>query len=243
MRKLKFLIGIWVMSMVVAGQASNAAATTAKRVGGTLAVRQEAIPEEKQTSPQEISARSMQASIEKQIAAVQPQAGAGAPTDGFFSISWLNPPTVSAPPPNWQCQPVPDADLNALIKGPARKEGVSPELVTSVIRRESAGYPCAVSDKGAIGLMQLMPEVAAELGVDPYDPRQNIEGATKYLKTLISRYKGDLKLALSAYNAGPQRVDETGAMPPIPETMAYVAAILQDLNKSPAEAGQKGAGR
>jgi soluble lytic murein transglycosylase-like protein len=206
-------------------------------------MEQQAIPEERQTlNPQEISARAMLASIEKQKAAVQPQAGAGAPTDEFFSTSWLNPPTVSAPP-NWQCQPVPDAELNALIKGPAKKEAVNPELVRSVIRRESAGYPCAVSDKGAIGLMQLMPEVAADLGVDPYDPRQNIEGATKYLKTLISRYNGDLKLALSAYNAGPQRVDETGVMPAIPETMAYVAAILQDLNKSPAEAGQKGAGR
>src|SRR6185312_6351559 len=118
-------IGVWVMSVVVGGQASNAAATAEKRAAGTTAVRKEAIPEEKQTSPQEISARAMQASIEKQKAAVQPQAGAGAPTDEFFSTSWLNPPTVSAPPPSWQCQPVPDADLKALIKGPARKEGVS----------------------------------------------------------------------------------------------------------------------
>jgi soluble lytic murein transglycosylase-like protein len=98
------------------------------------------------------------------------------------------------------------------------------------MKRESAFYPCALSDKGAIGLMQLLPEVAQQFGADPLDPKQNINAGAQYLKELLARYKGDLKLALAAYNAGPQRVDAEKKVPDIPETTAYVDAILKDLN-------------
>lgn len=194
-----------------------------------------AASQEEILSPQEKSGRATIAAVEKQKEAARRQTGVSVPTNEFFTVSWLNPVSV-APPPVFRCDALKPAEIDALITGPAKNEAVSPELIRSVIRHESAGVPCAVSDKGAIGLMQLMPEVADQFGVDPYNPKQNVEGATKYLKILLSRYKGDLKLALSAYNAGSQRVDDAGQVPAIPETMAYVEAILRDLGQSPAAA-------
>jgi soluble lytic murein transglycosylase-like protein len=79
----------------------------------------------------------------------------------------------------------------------------------------------------------LLPEVAQQFGADPLDPKQNVQAGTKYLKQLMTRYKGDLRLALAAYNAGPQRVDADKKVPDIPETVAYVDAILKDLNLNP----------
>ena len=75
-----------------------------------------------------------------------------------------------------------------------------------------------------------MPEVAQQFGVDPLDPKQNVQAGTQYLKQLMTRYKGDLRLTLAAYNAGPQRVDAEKKVPDIPETTAYVESILKDLN-------------
>ena len=82
--------------------------------------------------------------------------------------------------------------------------------------------------------MQLMPEVAQQFGADPLDPRQNVQAGSQYLKQLMTRYKGDLRLALAAYNAGPQRVDADKKVPDIPETVAYVDAILKDLTPTAA---------
>jgi soluble lytic murein transglycosylase-like protein len=99
-----------------------------------------------------------------------------------------------------------------------------------VIRKESAFYPCAVSPKGALGLMQLMPATAEMLGVtDPFDPKQNVDAGAKFLKQLIEKYAGDLPLALSAYNAGPARVDTARGVPDIAETKNYVADILSSI--------------
>ena len=114
------------------------------------------------------------------------------------------------------------------IKEIAGRYGLSPSLVESVIRVESAFNPSAVSRAGAQGLMQLMPRTASSLGVrNAFDPRQNIEGGVRHLRYLVDRYPGNLPLALAAYNAGAGAVDTYRGIPPYPETQDYVRKILQ----------------
>jgi soluble lytic murein transglycosylase-like protein len=103
---------------------------------------------------------------------------------------------------------------------------VDPDLARSVMRMESGGNPNAISRVGAIGLMQLMPGTAKELGVDPKDPERNLEGGIKYLSQLADKYDGDYVKTLAAYNAGPSRVDSYGGVPPFPETQRYVKNVL-----------------
>jgi soluble lytic murein transglycosylase-like protein len=122
---------------------------------------------------------------------------------------------------------MPKDKLDPLVNGAAKSEGVDPQLVQAVIDQESASKPCAVSVKGAQGLMQLMPATAAELGVkDAFDAKQNVEAGTRFLKQLLTKYNGDVSLALGAYNAGAGRVDHDGGIPEIPETINYVKDIL-----------------
>ncbi|MDI3532552.1 MAG: hypothetical protein PWR28_897 [Synergistaceae bacterium] len=119
------------------------------------------------------------------------------------------------------------------LDGLAKRYDVDPNLVRSVIVAESGGDPNAVSPKGALGLMQLMPATASHLGVDdPFDPMQNLEGGIKYLAQLIDRYDGDVEKALAAYNAGPGAVDRHGGIPPFRETQAYVKKVLSLCAKS-----------
>lgn len=126
------------------------------------------------------------------------------------------------------CDPIPDPWASVLLGAAATREHVDPKLLRGVVLQESGFRPCAVSSKGALGLMQLMPATAEELQVaDPFDPRQNIEAGAKYLKQLLDRYKGDVSLALAAYNAGPSTVDAAKGVPDIPETRDYVKAILE----------------
>src|SRR5207248_2287615 len=100
------------------------------------------------------------------------------------------------------------------------------------VRAESAFETRAVSPKGARGLMQLMPETAAKLGVrDSLDPASNVDAGTRYLRALLEQYHGDVARALAAYNAGPQRVAQYGGVPPYRETQAYVRRIIQDYNR------------
>ena len=111
------------------------------------------------------------------------------------------------------------AQYDALIKENAAVHGVSPHLVRAVIQQESAFNPNARSHKGAMGLMQLMPATAAELGVtDPYNPSENIRGGVAYLKGLLVKFQQNVELALAAYNAGPTAVTRYGAVPPYRET-------------------------
>jgi soluble lytic murein transglycosylase-like protein len=117
----------------------------------------------------------------------------------------------------------------------ATHQGVSPELVRAVIQVESAFNPRAVSSKGAMGLMQLMPATARELGVDdPFHPEDNIRGGVAYLRQLLDRYDNDVELALAAYNAGPGSVERYGAVPPYRETRNYVKKITGSTGARPA---------
>lgn len=123
-------------------------------------------------------------------------------------------------------------DLNEVVRAASGTYRLDPDLVNSVIRAESGFNVRAVSPKGAQGLMQLMPQTASQLGVhNAFDPQANVEGGARYLRELLERYNFDLIKALAAYNAGPQRVEQYGGVPPYYETKAYVARIVRDYNK------------
>lgn len=117
-------------------------------------------------------------------------------------------------------------DTNSLIKEVAARYQVDPRLVAAVAQTESGGNQEAVSPAGAVGVMQLMPETAAGLGVNPYDKRQNIEGGAKYLRQMMDTFGGDVQKAVAAYNAGPQAVKEYNGIPPYRETQDYVNKVL-----------------
>jgi soluble lytic murein transglycosylase-like protein len=128
------------------------------------------------------------------------------------------------------CDRVTDADLSRWVQEAADREGLTPDLLRAVIRKESSFLPCAVSPKGALGLMQLMPSTAQDLDVaDPLDPEQSIAGGARLLARLLERYGNNLALALGAYNAGAAAVDAFGRVPPYRETLNYVSGILRDL--------------
>ena len=111
------------------------------------------------------------------------------------------------------------------ILAAAKQHGIRPELLEALIEAESSWRPDVVSPAGAQGLLQIMPATAAELGVDPMDPKQAIEGGARYLAKLIKRF-GSEELGLAAYNAGPGNVRKHGGIPPFPETRAYVPKVL-----------------
>jgi soluble lytic murein transglycosylase-like protein len=119
-----------------------------------------------------------------------------------------------------------------LIGDAAQTQALSPALVEAVAWAESRLVHGRVSRAGAIGEMQLMPDTARTLRVDPTDSRQNYEGGAEYLRMLMNRYNGDLVRTLAAYNAGPRAVDRYGGVPPYKDTQAYVATILARLSQS-----------
>jgi len=135
------------------------------------------------------------------------------PRRGFGLTSFARPPSVSA------------SDYDHLIAHTAAHHGLPPALVKAVIATESNFNATAVSAKGALGLMQLMPETAGMLGVDPFRVDENVDGGSRYLRQMWDRF-GDLTNALAAYNAGPESVDRYGGIPPYPETQQYVRRVL-----------------
>jgi len=122
--------------------------------------------------------------------------------------------------------------VNEVVNTVSGRHHLDPDLINSVIHAESGFNPRAVSPKGAQGLMQLMPQTATRLGVaNSFDPGDNLEGGTRYLRELLERYNFDLIKALAAYNAGPGRVEQYHGVPPYYETQAYVARIIRDFNR------------
>ncbi len=129
------------------------------------------------------------------------------------------------------------AEFAALIKSCSDKYGVNPSLVKAVIHAESGYNPNAVSSKGATGLMQLMPGTAKSLKVaDRFNPKDNVEGGVKYLRFLLDTFRGDVSLAVAAYNAGLNAVAKYGGIPPYNETRTYVSRVLSYM-KSYQESG------
>jgi hypothetical protein len=127
----------------------------------------------------------------------------------------------------------PNTPFHDIIRAAADRYGVDADLIHCVIAIESNFNPKAISPKNARGLMQLMPQTAAQFGVrDVFDPRENVEAGTRYLKDMLARYDNDLTLALAAYNAGPERVAQYGRrLPPYAETQKYVQRISRSYAK------------
>lgn len=125
-------------------------------------------------------------------------------------------------------------DYEHIISRKSVKYDIRPSIIKAVITAESNWDPNAVSKKGAIGLMQLMPATARDMKIsDPYDPEDNIEAGTRYLRYLLNRFDGSLKLALAAYNAGPGRVERSGGIPRISETREYVRRVITGSSYTP----------
>ena len=180
-----------------------------------------------------------------------PMARLHLPGGGFVEISsaevvrfereeYTPPPPPSPARENPAATPAAAApEIESIVRETGQRHGLDADLIRSVIRAESGGRVRAVSPKGAGGLMQLMPGTARQLNVsDVFDPRQNVDGGTRYLRELLERYNGNLQLALAAYNAGPHRVEQYQGVPPYRETHGYIRRVITNYNKQKLAAGQ-----
>lgn len=140
--------------------------------------------------------------------------------------STMSPSSASPSASKMEVVPDPPEQLERIAREAAERHQVDPALVKAVIATESGWNPHAVSNRGAMGLMQLVPGTAERFGVgNPYDPEQNVDGGTRYLKSLLERYNGDVTKSIAAYNAGERAVDASGGVPHIPETQRYVRKV------------------
>ena len=184
---------------------------------------------------QRLAVASMKASLDAQRRSLQGQLGQ-LPKPLSFTLPGLpSLPPFPAPPglleePAPACPPLPSSALDMLVDQAAQREDLEPDLLRSMIRQESAARPCAVSPRGAMGLMQLMPATAVEFGVtNAFDPRENVDAGARFLKQLLRMYDGDVSLALGAFNAGPGKVSPESGLPAYPETLDYVQKVLSLL--------------
>jgi len=181
--------------------------------------------------------KQQRASLEKQRQAIHLQIADRREQIGPFSPYPAT--MLPAPARIWiqtDCTVLAREKVDALIATAAQQQSLDPALLKAVMKQESGFKPCAVSPVGAQGLMQLMPATARELHVkNVFDPQQNVQGGAAYLRQLLERYHGDLRLALVGYNAGPGRADQPDAPYPL-ETQNYVATILADLGMDSREA-------
>jgi soluble lytic murein transglycosylase-like protein len=189
-------------------------------------------------TPQEQSIEIQRQSVERQRSTVRQQVGVQSTPRYVPRPEQANADQLAravSAPYNPKCTPVPSMVLEGVIQQASKAYSVAPNLIEAVIRQESGGYPCAVSNKGAMGLMQLMPGTAIEMGAsDPFDIQQNVKAGTRFLSELLQRYNGDLNRVLGAYNAGPAAVDRVGGPPPFPETLNYIRSVMERI-KSPAD--------
>ncbi|MGA9057310.1 MAG: lytic transglycosylase domain-containing protein [Terriglobia bacterium] len=139
--------------------------------------------------------------------------------------------------------PLPPPEINDLVEQTASRHQIDPQLVHAIIKVESEYDPKAVSRKGAMGLMQLIPETAQRFGVaNPFNPKENIEGGVSYLKHLLNLFGGDLSLSLAAYNAGEGAVQRFGGIPSFAETRDYVRKVTDIYQSVSPQSGTNAAG-
>ena len=152
---------------------------------------------------------------------------------GFYTTPWPASPDFVMPNVQVEttaCDALGEEQITTLIKDASGKHKVDAALLRAVMVQESGMRPCAVSTAGAMGLMQIMPETADDLGLaDPFDPAANVDAGARYLKQMLDRYQGNTALALAAYNAGPGRTDKANGIPQISETIGYVSKILETI--------------
>lgn len=154
--------------------------------------------------------------------------------NGFENEDYVAPTPAAAEPvvSDPVAAPVKNKDPKTLVHDAAVRNSLPPAFVASVAKAESAMKQSAVSPKGAIGVMQLMPGTAKALEVDPHDTEQNIDAGTRLLKELLIKYDGDVVKALAAYNAGPGAVAKYNGLPPYRETQDYVNKVIRDYQKN-----------
>jgi soluble lytic murein transglycosylase-like protein len=165
------------------------------------------------------------------------QMGGGTVEIAAEDVVAIEPEEIFTPLP---AKPIVKAPYRELVEAAAARYKVDADLITSVIAVESNFDPKALSPKNARGLMQLLPETAERLGVQNiYDPQENIDAGTRYLRELLQMYNNDLALALAAYNAGPERVQQYGRVPPFEETLSYVRRVKRSYEKTKSKASAK----